>query len=36
VDLKVRITPQAEQALELAPGVEIYLLIKASSCHILP
>jgi molybdate transport system ATP-binding protein len=36
VDLKVRITPQAEHALELAPGVEIYLLIKASSCHILP
>lgn len=35
VDLKVRITPQAERALELAPGVEIYLLIKASSCHIL-
>ena len=36
VDLKVRITPQAERALELAPGVEIFLLIKASSCHILP
>ncbi len=36
IDLKVRITPQAEHALELAPGVEIYLLIKASSCHILP
>jgi molybdate transport system ATP-binding protein len=36
VDLKVRITPQAEHALELAAGVEIYLLIKASSCHILP
>jgi molybdate transport system ATP-binding protein len=35
VDLKVRITPQAARALELAPGVEIYLLIKASSCHIL-
>ncbi len=35
VDLKVRITPQAERALELAPGVEIYLLNKASSCHIL-
>jgi molybdate transport system ATP-binding protein len=35
VDLKVRITPQAAQALELATGVEIYLLIKASSCHIL-
>ena len=36
IDLKVRITPQAEHALELSPGVEIYLLIKASSCHILP
>ncbi|TAM81567.1 MAG: molybdenum ABC transporter ATP-binding protein [Acidobacteria bacterium] len=36
VNLKVRITPQAGEALELAPGVEIYLLIKASSCHILP
>jgi molybdate transport system ATP-binding protein len=35
VDLKVRITPQAGHALELAPGAEIYLLIKASSCHIL-
>jgi molybdate transport system ATP-binding protein len=35
VDLKVRITPQATQALELAPGVEIFLLIKANSCHIL-
>ena len=27
---------QAAHALELAPGIEIYLLIKASSCHILP
>jgi molybdate transport system ATP-binding protein len=35
IDLKVRITPQAAKALELAPGVEIYLLIKASSCQIL-
>ena len=35
IDLKVRITPQATRLLELAPGVEIYLLIKASSCHIL-
>ena len=34
VDLKVRITPQAAQALELAPGVGVYLLIKASSCRI--
>jgi molybdate transport system ATP-binding protein len=36
VDLKVRLTPQAVRALELAPGVGIFLLIKASSCHILP
>jgi molybdate transport system ATP-binding protein len=36
VDLKVRITPQAAQTLELAPGVDVFLLIKASSCHILP
>jgi molybdate transport system ATP-binding protein len=35
VDLKVRITPQAAQALELTPGVPIFLLIKANSCHIL-
>ncbi len=35
VDLKVRITPQATQALELAPGVEIYLLIKANACRLL-
>jgi molybdate transport system ATP-binding protein len=36
VDLKVRITPQALETLELKPGVKIYLLIKASSCHLLP
>ncbi len=35
IDLKVRITPQAARLLELAPGVPIFLLIKASSCHIL-
>ncbi len=35
VDLKVRITPQATQALELAPGVGIYLLIKANACRLL-
>ncbi|HUZ45280.1 MAG TPA: molybdenum ABC transporter ATP-binding protein [Terriglobia bacterium] len=35
VDLKVRITPQSAQTLALAPGVPIFLLIKASSCHIL-
>jgi molybdate transport system ATP-binding protein len=36
VDLKVRITPQALEALDLRPGVKVYLLIKASSCHLLP
>ncbi len=36
VDLKVRITPQALEALALKPGVKVYLLIKASSCHLLP
>jgi molybdate transport system ATP-binding protein len=35
VDLKVRITPQAAEALELAPGVEIYLLVKANACRLL-
>ena len=35
IDLKVRITPQAARLLELAPGVPIFLLIKANSCHIL-
>ncbi len=35
VDLKVRITPKAVRALELAPGVEIYLLIKANACRLL-
>jgi molybdate transport system ATP-binding protein len=35
VDLKVRITPQAAQALELAPSAQIYLLIKANSCRLL-
>ncbi len=35
VDLKVRITPQATQALELAPGVPIFLLIKANACRLL-
>jgi molybdate transport system ATP-binding protein len=36
VDLKVRITPQALEALDLRPGVKVYLLIKASSCRLLP
>jgi molybdate transport system ATP-binding protein len=35
VNLKVRVTPQAVAALELGPGVKVYLLIKASSCHLL-
>ncbi len=35
VDLKARITPQAVQALELAPGADVYLLIKANSCRLL-
>jgi molybdate transport system ATP-binding protein len=34
-DLKVRVTPQAVEALELRPGTEVYLLIKASACHLL-
>ena len=36
VDLKVRVTTQALHALDLRPGVKVYLLIKASSCHLLP
>ena len=35
VDLKVRVTAQALAALDLKPGVKVYLLIKASSCHLL-
>ncbi len=35
VDLKVRITAQALDALDLQPGTKVYLLIKASSCHLL-
>jgi molybdopterin-binding protein len=36
VDLKVRVTAQAVEALDLKPGVKVYALIKASSCHLLP
>ena len=36
VDLKVRVTAQAFEALDLKPGVKAYVLIKASSCHLLP
>ena len=36
VDLKVRITPQALGVLDLRPGAKVYLLIKASSCRLLP
>ncbi|HXW16527.1 MAG TPA: molybdenum ABC transporter ATP-binding protein [Terriglobia bacterium] len=35
VHLKVRVTAQALNALDLRPGVKVYLLIKASSCHLL-
>ena len=35
VSLKVRVTTQAINALGLQPGVKVYLLIKASSCHLL-
>jgi molybdate transport system ATP-binding protein len=35
VSLKVRVTTQAIEALGLRPGVKVYLLIKASSCHLL-
>jgi molybdate transport system ATP-binding protein len=35
VDLKVQLTTQAVEALGLAPGVAVYLLIKASACHLL-
>ena len=34
VDLKVRVTIQALNALKLKPGVKVYLLIKANSCHL--
>ncbi len=34
--LKIRITAQAFQTLGLQPGVKVYLLIKASSCVVLP
>jgi len=34
-NLKVRVTPQAVEALGLRPQTTVYLLIKASSCHIL-
>jgi len=36
VDLKVRVTAQAVESLDLKPGAKVYLLIKASSCHLLP
>jgi molybdate transport system ATP-binding protein len=35
VDLKVRVTAQALDALDLKPGAKVFLLIKASSCHLL-
>ena len=36
VDLKVRVTVHAFEALDFKPGVKVYVLIKASSCHLLP
>jgi molybdate transport system ATP-binding protein len=35
VDLKVRLTAQAVELLELAPGTEVFLLIKANACRVL-
>jgi len=35
VDLRVRVTTQALEALALKPGVKVFLLIKANSCHLL-
>ena len=35
VDLKVKVPTQAAEALGLRPGVTVYLLIKASACHVL-
>jgi molybdate transport system ATP-binding protein len=35
VDLKVRITAQALDALKISAGVTVYLLIKASACRVL-
>ena len=35
VNLKVRVTVQAFEALGLKPGAKVFLLIKASSCHVL-
>jgi len=36
VDVKVRVTAQARDALGLLPGAKVYLLIKANSCQVLP
>lgn len=35
VNFKVRVTAQAADALGLRPEVKVYLVIKASSCHLL-
>jgi molybdate transport system ATP-binding protein len=35
VNLKVRVTAQACESLDLKPGAKVFLLIKASSCHLL-
>jgi molybdate transport system ATP-binding protein len=35
VDLRVRLTLQAVEALEITPGAELYLLFKANACRLL-
>ena len=35
VNFKVRVTAQAAESLGLQPEIKVYLVIKASSCHLL-
>ena len=35
VNFKVRVTAQAAEVLGLQPGLTVYMLIKANSCHVL-
>jgi molybdate transport system ATP-binding protein len=35
VEFEVHLTPAAQQALELLPGKEVWLVIKTHSCHLL-
>lgn len=35
VKFEVHLTPAAEQALELRPGREVWLVVKTHSCHLL-